>query len=563
MLVACGPGQRAKTDGGDPPEAGPTCQGQKTCSADLRNVLCDGAVFETCAPEMGCANDTCVAACQAAAATESSIGCDFYAVAPDVIDEGRGLCFAAFVANTWDIPALITVERDGQTLPLARIARVPQGQGPSLTYAPLPDDLLAPNQTAILFLAGVDCFPGADPFSPVDAAVHGTGHGKAYRIRTTAPVIAYDMYPYNGGTLAATSATLLLPTSAWGLNYVGVNAFRKSVQAPDGEPFMALVGATDDTTVTIRPTAAIAGGPGVPPAAQDVPTTFTLGRGQVLQLTQPTELSGSVIQSDKPIGLWGGATCLSIDIGDGACDSAHQQIPPVKTLGHRYAAVRYRDRFAGQEESVPWRIFGAVDGTLLTYSPSTPPGAPTMLTRGEVAEFWAPGPFTIQSQNELHPFYISAHMTGCGRVSPPHMPPAPFDCRGDPEFINVIPLDQYLPRYMFFTDPTYPETNLVLVREKKNGQFAEVTLDCVGTITGWRPIDAAGDVEYAHLDLVTGNFSPVGNCNNGLHFASSAQPFGLVVWGWGSAATTVRTTTNSYAYPAGGGLRPINPVVIE
>ena len=32
------------------------------------------------------------------------------------------------------------------------------------------------------------------------------------------------------------------------------------------------------------------------------------------------------------------------------------------------------------------------------------------------------------------------------------------------EFVNVVPPAQFLSRYTFFTDPTYPETNLVLIR---------------------------------------------------------------------------------------------------
>ena len=114
----------------------------------------------------------------------------------------------------------------------------------------------------------------------------------------------------------------------------------------------------------------------------------------------------------------------------------------------------------------------------------------------------------------------------CGRS----YAPATEDGRGDPEFINVIPLEQYLAKYTFFTDPTYPETNLVLIREAQNGTFADVEVDCAGTISGWQDLDAAGTVQYARLDMVTGNFEPVHGCDNGIHTATSAQPFGLVVW---------------------------------
>jgi hypothetical protein len=152
---------------------------------------------------------------------------------------------------------------------------------------------------------------------------------------------------------------------------------------------------------------------------------------------------------------------------------------------------------------------------------------------------------------------MSAHMTGCDTFA------NSGDCRGDPEFVNIIPPEQYLSQYTFFTDPTYPETDLVLTRERVNGAFADVTLDCVGTVTGWMPIDAADDMEYTRVDLVTGNFMSVGNCNNGLHVATSSQRFGLVVWGWGSAASgAFSTQAVSYAYPAGASVKQINQVVV-
>lgn len=401
--------------------------------------------------------------------------------------------------------------------------------------------------------------PGVTPaVTSKDTAVHGTGYGDAFRITTSAPSVAYDIFPYGGGASAASSATLLLPTSAWDTTYVAIDAYRKSEAVEDAQPSMALVGSEDNTTVTIVPTAEIMPGPGVAGAAPGAPATYTLQRGQILQFTQTHELIGSAIQSNRPIGLWAGASCLSVDVMEESCDSAHQQIPPVNALGHHYAAVRYRNRFPGVEESVPWRIVGAADGTMLSYSPAPPAGAPLTLSLGQVVELETAQPFVVRSQDADHPFYVAAYMTGCEHLNPSHT-----DCRGDPEFVNVVPVAQYLEQYTFFTDPTYPETNLVLVRERRNGTFADVNIDCLGTVTGWQPIDASGDVEYARVDLVTGNFTPVGTCNNGLHIATSAAPFGLVVWGWGSAATTdFSSEAVSYAYPAGASLKKINTVVI-
>jgi hypothetical protein len=560
LLVACGPGARGDDFGDDGRGSG--CA--PACSADLHSVVdCNNNVVSTCPADQGCANGACVDACASAAANQSSVGCDYYSVDPDIITEGTGACFAAYIANTWGAPISINVDRDGTQLDTSTFARVPTGAGQSITYSPLMGGMLMPNQVAILFLARfgstlTSCPTGITPaVTATDAAVHGTGLGHAFHITTSAPAVAYDIFPYGGGQSAATSATLLLPTSAWDTNYVAVDAFAMSSITP-GQPFIELVAQQDGTNVTIRPSVAIAAGNMVAAAAAGTNATYTLNKGQELQFTQSAELNGSPITADKPIGVWGGASCLNIPVGIQACDSAHQQIPPVKALGYRYAAVRYRNRVTGMEESPPWRIVGGVDGTQLTYSPATPAGAPTTLNLGQTAQFNAAGPFYVTSQDKDHPFYMSAHMTGCEQLG------NLADCRGDPEFVNIVPPDQYLAAYTFFTDPTYSETNLVFTREKKNGSFSDVTLDCAGTITNWQPVDSADTIEYARLDLVTGNFAPVANCNNGLHVATSAQPFGLVVWGWGSAATSPFVTTAvSYAYPAGASVKAINNVVIE
>jgi IgGFc binding protein len=532
------------------------------CSADLHSITdCNGNVTMTCPGDQGCANGVCVDACASAASNSSSVGCDYYAVDPDSYISVNGSCFAAYIANTWSSPVSISVEYNGVALPIDGFARTPTGSGMALTYTPLMGGMLQPNQVAILFLAEsgfLPCPSGVTPaFTTSDAAIHGTGLGKAFHITTSAPVVAYDIFPYGGGESAVTSATLLLPTSAWDTNYIAADAFELSQLA--GQPFIEIVGQAASTQVTIRPVAAITAGTGVVGAAASSNAVYTLTKGQYLQITQNAELAGSPITSDQPVGVWGGASCMNIPVSIAACDAAHQEIPPVRALGYRYAAVRYRNRFAGQEETVPWRMVGGVDGTLLTYSPTTPAGAPTTINLGQVIEFQSPGPFYVTSQDKDHPFYMSGHMTGCQQTDPDEE-----DCRGDPEYVNVVPPDQYLASYTFFTDPTYPETNLVMTREKKNGSFSDVTLDCLGTVTGWLPVDAADTIEYARVDLVTGNFTAVGNCNNGLHVATSAQAFGLTVWGWGSAASgQFSTQAVSYAYPAGMSVKPINNVVIE
>jgi IgGFc binding protein len=361
-----------------------------------------------------------------------------------------------------------------------------------------------------------------------------------------------------------------LPTSAWDVNYVAVDAFTASVIAGSAgaEPTLDIVASADGTEVTINPTAAIVGGAGVAAGPASVPVTYTLSQGQVLQFTQTDELTGSIIQANKPIGVWGGASCLNIDINTCCCDAAHQELAPVKELGSEYVAVRYRNREddAGTDEAPPWRFVGAVDGTNLTYDPAPPAGAPTTLSSGQLVQFNAPGPFVVSSQDSAHPFYISAHMSGCETYGTAE------DCRGDPEFVNVVPSLHYLESYIFFTDPTYPETDLVVIRAMGTMGFADVTLDCAGTLTGWAPVGSGGKYEFTRVDLVRHDFDPQGMCNNGRHAMSSTAPFGVTVWGWGSAETGgiygdpsaggFFSQAVSYAYPAGMSVKAINNVVI-
>jgi hypothetical protein len=523
------------------------------CSADLHDVVdCQGHVLQTCPPDQGCASGKCIGACAAASANKDSIGCDFFTADPEIMSIA-GRCFAAFVANTWASDVTLTVDRAGQSLPVASFARLSSGNGQSISYAPLPNGKLPAGEVAILFLVAspgtsYSCPGGVTPAWTTIDGMNGT----AFHIQTDRPVVAYDIWPYGGGNSAVTDATLLLPTSAWDTNYLGVDGYG------GGASWISIIASEDHTDVTLSPTAdMVSAGNVITP--KGTPASFSMNRGEVFRFRSgPGELVGTPIQATKPVGLFGGADCLYVPASWGACDSLHEQLPPVRSLGHEYVYARYRDRVTSNVESPPVRIVGAVDGTILTYDPATPNGAPSSIDSGRMAEFSPSAPFVVRSQDDQHPFLVVAYMTGGG----------PFQGRGDPEIVNVVPPQQYRSDYVFFTDPTYPETELVVVRAKSANGFAHVTLDCAGTLGGWRPIDASDHYEYTRVDLVTGNFQSVGGCDNGRHEMSSTAPFGLTVWGWGSDATGLGTNGSfysmfvSYAYPAGQSVQPINTVVV-
>ena len=539
-----------------------------TCSADLKKVIgCNGEVEKICSGDEACLNGTCTNdPCGAAQAVKSSYGCDYFAVKPDLIADGKGACFAAYIANTWSSPVHIEVTRNGQNFANTEFIAIPQGQGVGITYGAYDSAKgIGPGEVAILFLAHQNPSPTTLPICPRPPAVNGevgisgTGRGTAFRIKTDRPVVAYSILPYGGGPSAATSASLLLPTSAWDTNYIAINAYKQSIIAgPSGAaPSLDILAMENGTEITVLPRQSIVGSATVQSAPLNTPVKYQLNAGEYVQFTQPAELTGSPIQSNKPIGVWGGASCLNVLPNDAACDSAHQQIPPVKALGSEYAFVRYRNRKAAtSEETPPWRVVGAVDGTQLSWQPAPPPNAPQVINQGQVYEFMASGPYVVSSQDKDHPFYAGQYMTGAGHISP-------VAGEGDPEWVNVIPGAQYLDDYVFFTDPTYPETSLVVVRKKSaiSKDFKDVTLDCAGVLSGWQAIGNT-DYQYTRIDLVTGDFQNIGNCSNGRHQMKSDAPFGVTVWGWGGYSTAFFSGYVSYAYPAGASIQPINEVVV-
>ena len=538
---------------------GPQCSVH--CSADLHDVVdCNGNVVTQCPATQGCgANGQCVAACDAATANKSTLGCDYYAVDPGTDGEANGSCFAAYVANTWGSPVSIAIEYAGKMVDASPYAFVPSGQGASIVYTPLSttNNQLAPNQLAIVFMA--DATPVTAPALPTpcpagtkafytaaEASSEATAIINSFHLTTTAPVAAYDIFPYGGSASYISSATLLIPSSAWDTNYLAIDAFAQSaVAGPKAQPFIEVAASQDATQVTILPKVDIVGGAGVAAGVANKPVTYTLNHGQVLQLKQDAELSGSPIQSDKPIGVWGGISCFNIGLSDCCCDSGHQQLPPVQAFGSEYVAVKYRDRGAAPEDP-PWRLMGAVNGTTLTYEPAAPNGAPTALAIGQVALFYAGSPFVVKSQDAQHPFYVSGHMTSQQFMGTDYG-------TGDPEFVNLIPPAEWLASYVFMTDPTMANTNLVLTRKAgANGAYADVKLDCLGTVTGWLPIGST-PYQLARVDLVTAGAGQQG-CNNGRHQITSSAPFGLTVWGWDQYV--------SYAYPSGASVQPVNTVVV-
>jgi hypothetical protein len=535
------------------------------CSQDLKSVvdLDTEEVVETCPPDQGCLDGECVAACDAADASQGSMGCGFYVPTSPFYANGNpsaqtsGPCHAVMIANPWDQPAIIDLSYEGVDYDVTLVGRIPNGVSAATVYDPIPATGIPPGDVAVVFLShrpGVSNITSLEcPIAPAvleDTATHGTASGTTFTIASDTPIQLYDILPYGGASSYLPSASLLFPHSSWGTDYVA-----NAPHTETGSKWLIAVGSQDGTTLEINPTNAMdVGSIANPPVGQA--TSYTLNAGETLQWTSNFDLGGTLVTADQPVAMFSGNTYLRVSTADGSNsgqDSAHQQIRDVNALASEYVGAGLVSRFAdGHAESVLYRVVGVVEDTTLTWDPAPPTGAPVALGVGEVVEFESTELFSVQSQDGDHPFALSQYMSGA-LFGPGCAGGASCDM-GDDEWVVVAPPPQFLDAYAFFVDPTYATTNLVVTRVADEDGFHPVSIDCMGEIESWQPVGAEGLYEVAHVNLFLGGTGSVPTCETSQQGASSDGNFGITVWGIDSYA--------SYGYPAGGSLAPINEVEI-
>ncbi len=550
-------------DAGADVEAPPptSCEGTLRCGRNLRSVVdgCDESkVITECAADQGCAEGKCVPACDAAAGASSTMGCEFIPIAPPPESLAIGSCFAAVLANTWEIPARIEAEYDGTPLDVTPSTRIMRTDGTATTYEPFTGELL-PGEVAVFFLSeqasgfmSVACPSGVTPAVKRVTSQTGTRRGSSFRIKTTAPVSAYSVYPFAGSASQGTSSTMLLPLASWKTDYIVTSPWEMRYYASERlHPTTQVVAAEDGTEVTLIGSVHIQGGVDVESAEKGSAKTYRLKRGEQIQFFQEQDLTGSRIGANKPVGVFVGHQAMAIPTSMTCCgDTSQTALFPVKAWGREYAVVPYRSRRAKEApEDYLYRVTAAVDGTVLTYEPSAPKDAPLSLAAGQSVMFASQEPFVVRSQDNEHPFAVFSYMTGEEFAQAQAF-------QGDPEFVPVVPSEQYLGKYVFFVDTTHPNSQLVVVRSRQGGKaFAPVDLDCAGALEEWSPLGASGAYEYTRIWL-TKEKKPqavgTGTCAAGRHVIESAGPFAVTVWGTAPYA--------SYGYPGGGALRTLNAV---
>jgi hypothetical protein len=376
--------------------------------------------------------------------------------------------------------------------------------------------------------------------------------GGAYHLTTDYPVSVYQFsaleYEIDAGPPCpgygeagagphcysySNDASLLLPTNVVTGDYgiVGWPSF-------GGTPgFLAVTATQDGTNVTVYPSDQMQGVPdaGPPVMVRGDSYTYALNTGDVLEMfsaigdvNSPTyafDISGSIIQADKPVITYAGHGCTFIPADKRACDHLESSMFPVETLGTQFIASLPHTPHG---ENVWVRIMGLYDSTLVGFDPPMMGYQGALLNTGDVMDIQeADASFAIVANGRIN---VVEYLQG-EYANWPADAGDPNPDLGDPSECPAVPLQQYRSTYTFLAPGTYAENWIDVISPQGN----TVTLD--GTDIPMSAYSQVGSQPFytAHVQLPNG-----GSQGHEIH---GIFPFGLLVYGYGS-----RT---SYMYPGG------------
>lgn len=334
--------------------------------------------------------------------------------------------------------------------------------------------------------------------------------GGTFKVVSDEPIVAYQHSPISAE--AHNDSSMLIPDHALKQNYI-VASYPRNVSGPS---YFNVIALENNTTVTWEPQQATAAGTGVAAVAAGGMGQVVMNAGDMLQVTSQIDVSGTIIASDKPTWVVGAVTCVNVPANVTFCDHIEELMLPLDYWGTEYVAAHAPQR--GNEDYY-WRIYSGADAVTITTNPPQP-NTPVVLDRGDFVEFFTKQSFIITGNGPFMPVqYLEGQDGGAGT--------------GDPASYQMVPTEQFLPRYVFVTGVGY-NLNYVQITRPLGG--ADVFVDGVLVSAYY----AVGNFEVADVSI-----------QPGAHVAESEQPFGVTQVGY--------TSVTSYAYPGGMRLASINP----
>lgn len=521
----------------------PFCMGNDVwvCGPDGNPAAFDHA----CAPDEECGNGGCISACDKAIDERSNVGCEYWAVDLDneysQWNDAAGEQYAVALANTSEFTVDVIVEQNNAA----------PGQPPQLstvtTAQILPTSLVTINL----------------PRREVDGSLNGMDEGpgtmlssRAYRVRTSYPVVAYQFNPIIQSF--SNGASLLIPTSGlddhyWVLGWPTANPISGGISIP-GIPdhsYVTIVG-VGETAVHVQVVLGgdIVGGGGIPAASAGATVEADLRAFDVLNLESdgiPGDMTGTQVFASGPVVVYTGGERAIVPydvqppppsgyVPDDLCCTEHfeQQAFPTTALGKAFVTTRSPPRSSNtlNPEADVWRVLGTEPATAVTTN-LPPPYNSFTVGAGEYFEFWSQDDFVLEASA---PVVVGQYLVSQGYVESPSV-------GGDPEFILFPPAEQYRTDYIFLVPSTFEDDWCVISAPVG----AQVTLDgqeVAGEITPLCEQFPAGVLGADSFIAIRCQLA------DGVHRVQSDRPVGVTVYGY--------YNVGSYGYAAGSELKRIN-----
>jgi len=575
VLAACPndppPGTESESDGpvtAEGPDTADTTEGT-VYLCEPGDKQCSGQGFiETCAPtglewlkepcgtnehcdqcteDETCADDRCVGLCELEADLPSSAGCSFIA--------NRQLHL-----NEESPDGLIVTNPNEELQVTVQLFRTPEGKRKEEAVGN--PRVLQPGENT-LFQLDADFVLG-------DSSMFRTGG--TYRVESDVPIVAYLHSPLTNAR--GNDSSMLLPETTIRRDYVVFSYAPHIEQAQgQGEPsYFEIVALEDFTEVTWTPPVDTAGtGINIDHvAAGEQSPTLPMNRFDTVRIAASAndikgnpdlrDVSGTVIHADKPIWVVGASRCSRVPVRDmpelGRCDPLQELLIPLDYWGKRYVAAHSPIRAT---ERHWWRIYSSGPGVRITAAGNLGCNGPVLTAEncpapnefdGEGCTFEKRGSWIQVDVENGCSFFLDSDDTGAfmpvqylQSSRDPDEPAAESTEIGDPAMYQMIPVEQFLNRYVFSTGIGFDYHYVQVIRPVGG---PTVFLDNA-SVNGFNPVSESWEVADVPI-------------SEGPHIIDSGVPFGIVQIGYSSADPSEQCDNtvdpepichSSYAYPGG------------
>jgi hypothetical protein len=344
---------------------------------------------------------------------------------------------------------------------------------------------------------------------------------------------------------ATSDGMYIIPTIGWGTEYVvaGYHSLYEGFGTTYDYPSEFNIVANQDNTIcTIIPSGDIrkTGLPNDVLHQKGVAFTETLNRGQVVQymltLAQNADdydVTGSIVRSNKPVGVIGASQCPNIPPEYPYCDHICDMIPPVRTWATTYYSLPFYNRKGGDS----FLMIGSKKGQTIYFN-SVP-----VTTLDKFGFLFRPDFVDAGTWTSDAPFLLAQYINSTTWVDP--VTGTDNNGIGDPAMVVINSKEQYTKEVVFQT-PTittgsgFTHYANILVHED---EVLNTTVDGI-------PISSYPSVSPLQIPFSDYIAFRARSLKSGAHHVKSGQGVGVYVYGYGSY--------DSYAWAGALGTRTFN-----